>query len=177
MFFGNDEPAKTKPPIRLTVVTGEYLIDAWDDPELSVFTAAFDASIDEPNGGNIILKDAQVRSFGRLNTPARTFSEWRVPSLAEVIAIVSDDPAAEDLLIDGWLEHEHPFRALIYTGPFTVEGRILSPEETPPTFLENSFIPIEDALLTYRLDEKTTPIRGRWGVVNFLMAHGWSLES
>lgn len=176
MFFGNDKPEKTRPSVRLTVVTSGYIIDAWDDPELSVYTAAFDSSISEPSGGDIILRDAHVRPIGALKTPERVFSEWRMPSLSTVVAILSDDPAAEDLLIDGWLEYEHPVRAMVYVGAFTVEGKMLSPGEELPGFHEHSFIPIADALLTHQSDDKTPQIRGQWGLVNLLMADGWSME-
>ncbi len=92
-------------------------------------------------------------SLGRLDIPTRTFSEWQMPSLAKVIAVVSDDPAAEDRLIDGRVDNEHPTKALIYAGPFTVEGRLMAAEEACPNFEEHSFIPIEDALLAYQLDK------------------------
>lgn len=55
MFFGNNESETPNQPLRLTVVTDEYIIEAWDDPGLSVFAAAFDANIDGPSAGNIRL--------------------------------------------------------------------------------------------------------------------------
>jgi hypothetical protein len=177
MFFGKKGKSETpKSPIRVTVITDEYIIDAWDDPDLSILQAAYDSEVQEPTGGTIILKDAQVKPLGQVNTPARTFPEWRMPSLVKVIAIVSDDPAAEDLMVNGWLDYEYSFKAVIYAGAFTIEGKILSDYEAPPAFEVHTFVPLEDATITHQLDKKAAPIRGRWGVVNSVLMHGFSAE-
>lgn len=177
MFFGSKEEAK-KPtkPIRITVLTDEYIIDAWDDPELSILQAAYDSEISEPTGGTVILKDAYVQPLGQVDTPARRFAEWRMLSFVKVIAIVSDDPAAEDLMISGWPDHEYSFNALMYVGAFTIEGKILSKDEASPKFDPHTFAPLEDATITFRLDKTSKVIRGRWGVVNSVLLHGFSVE-
>jgi hypothetical protein len=177
MFFGKKEvPEPQKPPIRVTIITDEYIIDAMDDPELSILQAAYDSEIQEPTGGVIVLKDAHVQALGQVNTPARTFAEWRMPSFVKVIAIVSDDPAAEDFMVDGWTDYEYPFKAIIYAGAFTIEGKILSEDEAPPTFEIRTFVPLEESTITYQLDKKEKVIRGRWGVVNSVLMHGFSIE-
>ncbi|MBI3168213.1 MAG: hypothetical protein HYZ22_07040 [Chloroflexi bacterium] len=178
MFFGNKEESETsKPPIHVTVVTDEYIIDAWDDPELSILQAAYDSEVSDLSGGNMVLKDAYVKPLGNINTPARTFPNWRIASFAKIIAIVSDDPAAEDLIVEGWTDYEHPFKALMYAGAFTVEGRIYSDDEDPPAFDIRTFAPLEDATITYQLDKNVAVIRGRWGVVNSVLMHGFTLEN
>ena len=177
MFFGKqEEPKKSMKPIRVTILTDEYIIDATDDPDLSIIMAAYDSEIQEPTGGTLILKDAYVKPLGNVNTPARTFSEWHMPSFVKVIAIISDDPAAEDLLVAGWPDHEHSFNAVIYAGGFTIDGKIFSENEEPPKFELRTFVPLEDASITYQLDKKTEVIRGRWGVVNSVLMHGFSIE-
>ena len=177
MFFGKkEEPETTKPPIRVTIITDEYIIDAWDDPDLSIFFAAYDSEIQEPTGGALVLRDAYVKPLGKVNTPARTFSKWYMPSFVKVIAILSDDPNAEDILVDGWLDYVNPFKAQIYAGAFTIEGKIYSEDEYPPSFEIRTFVPIEDAEIIYQLDKNVSPIRGRWGVVNSVLMHGFSVE-
>lgn len=177
MFFGKkEEPTAPKSPIRVTIITDEYIIDAWDDPELSIFHAAYDSEVQEPTGGTIILKDAYVKPLGQVNTPARTFPEWRMSSFVKVIAILSDDPNAEDILVDAWPDHEYSFKAQMYVGAFTVEGKIFSEDEDPPVFDIHTFTPIEDAEIIYQLDKNVSPIRGRWGVVNSVLMHGFSVE-
>ncbi len=177
MFFGKqEEPETTKPPIRVTIITDEYIIDAWDDPDLSIFFAAYDSEIQDPTGGALILRDAYVKPLGKVNTPARTFSKWYLPSFVKVIAILSDDPNAEDILVDGWLDYVNPFKAQIYAGAFTIEGKIFSEDEYPPAFEIRTFVPIEEAEIIYQLDKSISPIRARWGLVNSVLMHGFSIE-
>jgi len=177
MFFGSkEEPKKPAKPIRVTVLTDEYIIDALDDPGLSILQAAYDIEVDDFSGGSIVLKDAYVQPLGNINTPARTFSDWRIASFAKIIAIISDDPVAEDLILDGWPDYEHPFRAMIYAGAYTIEGKIFSEVETPPAFALRTFAPLEEFTITYQLDKTSKVIRGRWGVVNSVLMHGFSVE-
>ena len=175
MFFGKDKPEKPKKPIRVTIITDEYVVDAWDDPELSILQAAYDAEVADLSGGTMILKDARVKPLGNIQTPERTFPDWRIASFTKIIAILSDDPAAEDLILDGWPEYEHPFDAVIYAGAFTIEGKMYSEDEDPPSFGVRVFTPLEDAQVIYQLDKKATAIRGRWGLVNSIFMHGFSV--
>ncbi len=177
MFFGKKgKPASPSNPVRVTILTDEYIIDALDDPGLSILQAAFDSDPHEPTGGTIILRDARVLALGKVETPARTFAEWHMPSLVKVIAIISDDPAAEALIHDGWGDYETPFKAFIYAGAFTIEGTIYSEDEDPPDFELHTFTPLENASITYQMDKKEKAIRGRWGVVNSVLMHGFSIE-
>jgi hypothetical protein len=177
MFFGKKEEEKAPAkPIRVTIITDEYIIEAWDDPELSILQAAYDAEVSDLSGGTLVLKDAYVKPLGKINTPARTFSDWRISSFTKIIAIISDDPGAEDLIIDGWPDYEHPFKAIMYAGAFTIEGKIFSDDEDPPAFSIRTFVPLEDAAITYQLDTKIASIRGRWGVINSVLMHGFSIE-
>lgn len=177
MFFGKkDKPAPPSRPVRITILTDEYIIDALDDPELSILQAVYDSEIGDASGGVIILKDATLRSLRQAAAPARTFPEWRLPSLVSVIAILSDDPAANDLIRAGWEDYETPFKAFIYAGAYTIEGTIFSEDDTPPDFMIRTFAPLEDATVTYQFDGKEKAIRGRWGVVNSVLMHGFSIE-
>ena len=177
MFFGKkDKPASPKRPVRITILTDEYIIDALDDPELSILQAVYDSEIGDASGGVIVLKDATLRSLRQPNAPARTFSEWRLSSLVSVIAILSDDPAAQELIREGWEDYETPFKAFIYAGAYTIEGTIFSEDETPPDFRIRTFAPLEDATVTYPSDAKSKSLRGRWGVVNSVLMHGFSIE-
>ena len=177
MFFGKkDKPASSSRPVRVTILTDEYIIDALDDPDLSILHAAFDSDPTEPTGGTIILKDARLQALGKMETPARTFAEWRMPSFVKVIAIISDDPTAENLILQGWEDYQTPFKACIYAGAFTIEGTIYSEDEEPPDFALHTFTPLENAIITYQLDKKEKAIGGRWGVVNSVLMHGFSIE-
>jgi hypothetical protein len=178
MFFGKEEePEKPKRPIRVTILTDEYIIDALDDPELPIMQAAYDSEFSDLSSGSVVLTDAYVKPLGNTSAQARVFPKWYVPSFVSVIAIVSDDPAAEDLLVDGWLDYEYPSNAMIYAGRFTIEGKLYSDEEqSPPSFSVRSFAPLEESVITYQVDKKIETIRGRWGVVNSVMMHGYSIE-
>lgn len=176
MLFGKKEdPERPARPNRVTIITDEYIIDAWDDPGLSILQAAYDSEISEPSGGTIVLKDACVKPLGGVDTPARTFSDWRMPSFVKVIAIVTDDPAAPNIMINGWLDYEHPNNATIYAGAHIFEGKILSDDEDPPAFAIRTFVPMEEATITHQLDKKVEVIRGRWGAVNSVLMHGFSV--
>ncbi|MBK6794689.1 MAG: hypothetical protein IPG80_19570 [Anaerolineales bacterium] len=176
MFFGKKEPETPRNPIRITIVTDEYLIEAWDDPELSIFYAAYDSEVDDPTGGALILKDAYVKPLGKINTPARTFTQWRLPSFVKVIAILSDDPITEDIMAEAWVNYVTPFKSLLYAGAFTIEGTIFSEDDNPPDFALRTFVPLENSIITYQFDKDFKPIQGRWGVVNSVLMHGFSIE-
>ena len=177
MFFGKKETTeKKKNPIRLTILTDEYIIDALDDPDLSILQAVHDSEIGDASGGVIILKDATLHSLRHASAPARTFSEWRLPSLVNMIAILSDDPTAQQLIAEGWEDYQTPFKALIYAGAYIIEGKMFSEDDTPPDFRIRTFAPLEDATITYALEQKEKTIRGRWGLVNSVLMHGFSIE-
>ena len=177
MFFGKkDKPASPSRPVRVTILTDEYIIDALDDPELSILQAVYDSEVDDASGGVIVMKDATLRSLRQGAAPARTFPEWHLPSLVNIIAILSDDPAANDLIREGWEDYETPFKAFIYAGAYAIEGTIFSEDDSPPDFMIRTFTPLEDATVTYQFDGKEKTIRGRWGVVNSVLMHGFSIE-
>ena len=176
MFFGKKEaPEKKKKPIRITILTDEYRIDALDDPDLSILQAVYDSEVGDASGGVIVLQDVTVHSLRQPAIPARTFSKWRMPSLVSVIAILSDDPAAKDLIGEGWEDYQTSFKAFIYAGAYTLEGKIFSEDEDPPDFRFRTFAPLEDIVAKFSPNPKENSIAARWGLVNSVLMHGFSI--
>lgn len=175
MIFGKKEE-KEKKSIRVSILTNEYLVNGLDDSDSSALSGAFDAEIDDPSGGCLVLTDARVQPMGNINTPTRTFDEWRMPSLTNVVAMFSDDPAAEDILLEMWEDYQTPFKVLIYSGTYIIEGTVYSEDEAPPDFMLLAFAPIEDLKITSQVDKKAEIIRAKWGVVNSMMMQGYNLE-
>ncbi len=175
MIFGKKQE-KPKKNIRVSILTNEYLVDGLDDSDASALSGAFDAEIDDPTGGCLPLKDARVQPMGRINTPTRTFDEWLIPSFTNVIAIFSDDPAAEDVILEVWEDYQTPFKVIIYSGTYVIEGTVYSEDEDPPDFMIHSFAPIEDLKITNQADKNAEVIRAKWGVVNSITMHGYSIE-
>ena len=160
MIFGKKEE-KEKKSIRVSILTNEYLVDG--------LSGAFDAEIDDPSGGCLLLTDARVQPMGNINTPTRTFDEWRMPSLTNVVAMFSDDPAAEDILLEMWEDYQTPFKVLIYSGTYIIEGTVYSAESIDAYY-------VEDLKITSQVDKKAEVIRAKWGVVNSMMMQGYSIE-
>lgn len=175
MIFRKKEE-KSKKSIRVSILTNEYLVEGLDDSDSSALSATFDAEVEDPAGGCLVLKDTHVQSMGNIHTPARTFPEWHIPSLTNVIAMFSDDPAAEDILLEVWEDHQTPHKVIIYSGAYVIEGTIYSEEEAPPDFILHAFAPMENLKITSQADKKAEPIHAKWGVVNSTMMQGYGVE-
>ncbi len=178
MLLEEDEEdvANERGPQHISVLTTEYIARGLDDPEYSAFEAANDTHIGDEEGNDFLLTDAVVQPFGMLNTPTRTFSNWRIPSVKSVVALLADDTPAQETLLDFWADFNVPFKVMIYAGPFIIEGTMFSDDNDPPEFYRQAFRPIEEATVTYLLDKKADVIRVKLGLVNVFHIHGYSVE-
>ncbi len=163
-------------PQHISVLTTDYMIKGLDNPEYSAFEAANDTLIGEEDGNDFLLTDAVIQPLGPLNIPTRTFPNWRIPSMKSIVAILADDVAAQETLLDFWADFNVPFKVMIYAGPFVIEGTMFSDDDDPPEFYRQAFRPIEDATITYILDKKADVIRVTLGLVNVFHIHGYSVE-
>ncbi len=165
-----------KSPQYVSVLTTEYVAKGLGDLEYSAFEAASDTRIAESESYDFFLKDVIVQSVGMLNTPSRTFPTWHVPSMGKVIAILAENDVAQEALLDFWIDFNVPFKAMIYTGPFVIEGTMFSEDDDPPEFYKQAFRPIQDATITYQLGKQTEVIQVELGLVNVFQVHGYHLE-
>lgn len=144
MIFGKKKEDKPKTAYRISVLSTDYLIDGYNIPDYPIFEAAFDTDFENPLNNSLELKDARVQPVGDLDLPARAFDLWRIPSMLNVVAAFSDDPAAEDDLLSNWEDFQTPFKVIICAGVFEVEGTIFSSDEdAPPDFSLHLFAPME----------------------------------
>ena len=174
MIFGKKKDEQK--PLRISILTDTYLIDGLDRDGSSL-AAAFDADPDDPTGGCLSLTDARLQPLGEIKSPPRNFNEWLMPSFDRVIAIWSDEPAAEDVLLEAWEDFQTPIKTLIYAGDFSIECILLSDEEDgPPDFMLHSFAPFEDAAITDLREKKPEVIHAKRGVINSALMHGFSIE-
>ena len=171
-----EEVGREKGPQQVSVLTTEYLASGLDDPEYSAFEAANDTHIGDEDAHGFFLTEARVRSIGNLKTPAQTFANWQIPSMQSVIALLAEDAAAQESLLDFWADFNVPFKVVIYAGEFIVEGTMFSDDEDPPEFYRQAFRPIEDAMITHQSEGKGDAIRVKLGLVNVAHIHGFSFE-
>lgn len=171
-----EETNLERTPQHVSVVTTEYIASGLDDFEYSALEAADDTRVGDEEASNITLRDAVVRSLGRLHNPPRTFTCWRIPSMKSVVAIVADDVTAQESLLEIWRDYRIPFKAMIYTGPFLVEGTLFSDDNDPPEFFRQAFRPIEDATITYLPGGGAGVISVKLGLVNVQFIHGYGVE-
>ncbi len=165
-----------KGPQHISVLTTDYIAKGLDDLEYSAFEAANDTQIGDEEGNGFLLTDAVVQPFGVFNTPTRTFANWYVPSMKSVVAILAEDIPAQESLLDLWGDFNVPFKVMIYSGAFIIEGTMFSDDQDPPEFYRQAFRPIEDAIITYLPDKKAEVIRVKLGLVNVFHIHGYSVE-
>ncbi|MCE9645996.1 MAG: hypothetical protein K8S20_08355 [Chloroflexi bacterium] len=163
-------------PQHVSVLTTEYIAKGLGDMEYSAFEAASDTRIAENESYDFFLANVIVQSLGRLKTPSRTFPTWHIPSMNQVIAILADDVPAQETLLDYWIDFNVPFKAMIYSGPFVIEGKMFSEDQDPPEFYKQAFRPIQDATITYQLGKQPEVIRVKLGLVNVFQVHGYSIE-
>ncbi|MBM3126705.1 MAG: hypothetical protein FJZ87_16820 [Chloroflexi bacterium] len=166
-----------KAPMHVTVLTAEYIASGLDDGDIPALEAAEDTRLGEQDSLTIQLKDAVVRTLGRLVIPTRTFTNWRIPSMRNVVAILADDAPAQEALLEIWREFSVPFKVMLYSGPFVIEGTMYSDDDDPPEFYRQAFRPIEDALISHVPDQEMEPIRVKLGLVNVLPVHGYHVEN
>jgi hypothetical protein len=171
-----DDKEIEKGPQHISVLTTEYVAKGLGDLEYSAFEAASDTRIGENESYDFFLKDVIVQSVGLLNTPSRIFPTWHVPSMSKVIAILAEDVSAQETLLDFWIDFNVPFKAMIYAGPFVIEGTMFSEDDDPPEFYRQAFRPIQDATISYQLGKQTEVIRVELGLVNVFQVHGYSLD-
>jgi hypothetical protein len=96
--------------------------------------------------------------------------------MKNVIAILADDAPAQESLLEIWGEYSVPFKVMIYSGPFVIEGTLFSDDDDPPEFYRQAFRPIEDVTITYLPDREAETIRAKLGLVNVFHIHGFSVE-
>lgn len=171
-----EEVEREKGPRHISVLTTEYLARGLDDPDDSALEAAEDMRLGDEEGTGFLLTDVIVQSLGRLEVPTRAFGNWRVPSMKNVIAILADDAAAQESLLEIWGEYRVPFKVMIYSGPFVIEGTLFSEDEDPPEFYRHAFRPMEDVTITFLPGRESESIRGKLGLVNVFHIHGFSVE-
>jgi hypothetical protein len=171
-----EEVEKEKGPQHVAVLTADYMAKGLDDIEYSAFEAANDTHIGDEDAHGFLLTDVLVQPIGKLNTPSRTFPNWQIPSMQSVIVILAEDIPAQESLLDFWADFNVPFRVVIYTGPFVIEGTMFSDDEDPPEFYRQAFRPIEDAKITFQMDQKADVIPVKLGLVNVAHIHGFSYE-
>jgi hypothetical protein len=171
-----DEVEREKDPLHISVLTTEYLARGLDDPDYSALEAAEDTRLGDEEENGFLLTNVTVESLGRLKTPARVFGNWRVPSMRNVIAILAEDAPAQESLLEIWGEYRVPFKVMIYSGPFVIEGTLFSDDDDLPEFYRQAFRPIEDAMITYLPDREAEPIQVKLGLVNVFHIHGFSVE-
>ena len=171
-----DEVERERLPQHVSVLTTEYIARGLDDPEYSAFESADDTRLGDDEGSGLVLTDVVVESVGSLKTPPRTFANWRIPSMKNVIAILAEDVPAQETLLEVWKDFKTPFKVMIYTGSFVIEGTILSDDDDPPEFYRQAFRPIEDATISYQMGLKTETIHVKQGLVNVFQIHGYSVE-
>ena len=178
MLLEEDEEdvGKDRGPQHIAVLTTDYIARGLDDLDYSAFEAANDTQIGDQEGNGFRLADAVVQPLGLLNTPTRTFPNWYIPSMKSVVAILAEDIPAQESLLDLWGDFNVPFKVMIYSGAFLIEGTMFSDDDDPPEFYRQAFRPIEEAVITYLPDKKVELIRVKLGLVNVFHIHGYSVE-
>jgi hypothetical protein len=163
-------------PQHISVLTTDYIARGLDDPQYSAFEAANDTQIGDQECNSFRLTDAVVQPLGIFITPTRIFPNWYIPSMKSVVAILAEDVPAQESLLDHWADFNVPFKVMIYSGAFLIEGTMFSDDDDPPEFYRQAFRPIEEAIITYLPDKKADPIRVKLGLVNVFHIHGYSVE-
>jgi hypothetical protein len=178
MLLEEDEEdiQKERVPHNISVLTTEYFVRGLDDMDYSAFEAANDSLIGDNEGTGFTLDNAEVQPMGLFQPPPRKFVNWHVPSMNNIIAILAEDPSAEEALLDFWVDFNMPFKVVIYTGAYIVEGTMFSDEADTLEFYRQAFRPIQDAIITCVSNNKAEPILVKLGLVNVSQIHGYAID-
>lgn len=126
-MFGrrSNKPPATPWPVQ--VLTSEYVIEGYCDPEDTLFQTVSMADSDE--NVQIVLKSAQVRPAGSLSIASFTCREWIIDYWTGVVAVIPRDMAGQKALQEEWESAEYPLRAELFAGPYLLRGMVMSDEE------------------------------------------------
>ena len=171
-MFGR-KPSKPPPPdLVVQILTPEYLIDGYSNPEDNLFEYLCTADFDDDF--NYTFKSTQVQSTGTLSTPPFSCREWHGSFLSSIIALIPRDDASLEATRAAFEDYEYPFRAEIFAGPYLVRGELMSNIEDEPNYL--TFAAVKDAEIESLLPgAKMSRLNSSLLILNGMHIHGYYL--
>ncbi len=175
--MGAESQWPSEKPWAIQVLTTEYVVDGYIQPEEDIFrwarqyglTDAFECAP---------LTSVQILPAGQLNTPPQSFTTWEFSYCTTIVMIIPGDEASRKAAPRDYRDYRHPFRAVIYAGPYVIRATVLSDsEETGMLFVDHKgFIPLRDAEIDCQLPgSRLTGLKVPWLVLNGGLLHGYSL--
>ena len=139
-MFGR-KPKLPAPDLAIQILTPEYIIDGYCDPEDNLFEYLSMAAQDDDL--NYAFKSAYVQPTGVLSIPPFTCQEWHGAFLSSIIALIPRDDASLEAARSAFEDYEYPFHAEFFAGQYLVRGALMSDIEEEPNF--NLFAVVKDA--------------------------------
>ncbi len=125
-------------PLLVQVLTTEYLIEGHSDPKDTLLDYLFVSELHERP--DVILTNAQVRPTGSLSISAFTCPVWEGVYSTPVVAIIPRDEAGIQKARKAWKDFKYPFKVEIFSGPYAIQGTIMSSEKDEPFNFGSNFI-------------------------------------
>lgn len=171
-MFGRKPTKQPAPDQAIQILTPEYLIDCYSDPEDNIFE--YLSTADSTDDFNYTFKSARIQPTGILSISPFSCQEWRGEYLASITALMPRDDAALEAARAAFEDSEYPFRVEIFAGQYLLRGVFMSDMEDEPHFI--TFIAVKDAEIESLLPEaKMSHLSFPFLILNGTHIHGYYL--
>ncbi len=176
--MGDAKRQPTEIPWEIQILTTDYSIEGHIQPDEDIFrwarqygfTDAFECAP---------LTSVQVLPTGHLTTPPKSFATWDLAYCTTIVMIIPRDQASLKAAPKDYADYRHPFRAVIYAGPYVIRATVLSDsEDSQMLFVDHKgFVPLRDAEIDCQMPgSPLMGLKAPWLVLNGGSLHGYSLE-
>ncbi|CAG0968792.1 hypothetical protein ANRL3_01360 [Anaerolineae bacterium] len=160
MFGSKKQTAKT--PWTVESLTTEYLVSGSVREEdyktggddlfaMACLGDLSDSGIDAFQ--QLRLANAHIQPTGNLVTLEQSFSEWEMPMLDLVVAIIPRDQVCLQAAQKAFKDYRHPMEVVLYAGPYAIRAKLMSDDadQSRSPFMMTQVLPLTDAIIDCQL--------------------------
>jgi hypothetical protein len=134
VVFGK-KPATTKAPWAIRVLTPDFLIDGYHDTEAHPESwPFFTPQSGSPPEAMLWLASPRFTPVAAGAVVPPPVTNWLLPYNGSFVAVMPFDDASLAGMQKNASREKYPFPAVLYVGPFTIRGQLLSPYQNPAEF-------------------------------------------
>jgi hypothetical protein len=170
------QPKAPSNPWLVQILTPEYLIDGYCQPEEDLFLSLSTSSYTDILG--ITLTSAYIQPTGNLSISPFSSPKWILSFSSMCLAVIPRDESSLKAAREAFNEYQYPFHVVLYAGPFIIRGTMLSNDEDDPTpFYENfTFFPMIEADIDCLIPgSKLSRLNAPFLALNSIYLHGLEL--
>jgi hypothetical protein len=115
----------TSAPWAVQVLTVDYLVEGWIDPDIRGHKYFFTATQTGKPAGSLIMTDVKVQATSTAEAPSSATGTWMVTYNPTVVAIIGRDATVDSFIIEHAAHTQVPTEMRV--GPYSIRGTLLLP--------------------------------------------------